>query len=205
MWKPAANLLKKLMKPLSHTKWATLTLRFKPVTVILFYSVLHMSGIYQRVSWKLNGCTSIFTSLQQLWSCFMNWIGTTLSGKTNKLNVLQNWKKSGNINNDIIIQPHPVQQLLFSNASNMKDRAWAHFQTTRRELKIRCLGEYMYFWQTAMPFRQTWMLICTLSTAGRNGFQKKIRKQDLFYIPAKFEPVRKCQRNSFCIAFSVIL
>ena len=31
-----------------------------------------------------------------------------LSGKTNKLNVLQNWKKSGTVNNDIIIQPLSV-------------------------------------------------------------------------------------------------
>ena len=86
-------------------------LGFKPVTVILFYSVLHMSGIYQRVSWKLNGCRSTFTLLQLLWSCFMNWTGMTLSGKTNKLNVLQNWKKSGTINSGIIT--HTVQLLLF--------------------------------------------------------------------------------------------
>ena len=98
---------------------------FKPVTVNLFYSVLRMSGIYQRVSWKLNGCTSIFTSLQLLWSCFMNWTGTTLSGKTNKLNVLQNWKKSGTINNDIIIQPHISKHL---------GESW------------KCVREY--FWQT---------------------------------------------------------
>lgn len=178
MWKPAANLLKKLMKPLSHTKWATLTPRFKPVTVILFYSVLHMSGIYQRVSWKLNGCTSIFTSLQQLWSCFMNWTGTTLSGKTNKLNVLQNWKKSG-----IIIQPHPVQQLLFSNASNMKDRAWAHFQTTRRELKIWCLGEY--FWETLSSLEIDVLkqcLECLISCLKSSlKLRRKLKKENLYY------------------------
>lgn len=129
-------------------------LGFKPVTVILFYSVLRMSGIYQRVSWKLNGCRSIFTLLQLLWSCFMNWTGMTLSGKTNKLNVLQNWKKSGTINSGIITQPHTVQLLLFSNVSCKYDRSClTTFPNTEEEIEntytAQCKGPGEYFWQTS--------------------------------------------------------
>ena len=128
-------------------------LGFKPVTVILFYSVLHMSGIYQRVSWKQNGCRSIFTLLQLLWSCFMNWTGMTLSGKTNKLNVLQNWKKSGTISSSIITQPHTVQLLLFSNVSCKYDRSClTTFPNTEKEVEntytVQCKGPGEYFWQT---------------------------------------------------------
>ena len=34
-----------------------------------------------------------------------------------------------------------------SNISNTKDRVWSHFQTPRRELKIRCAAEY--FWRAS--------------------------------------------------------
>lgn len=131
-------------------------LGFKPVTVILFYSVLHMSGIYQRVSWKLNGCRSIFTLLQLLWSCFMNWTGMTLSGKTNKLNVLQNWKKSGTINSSIITQPHTVQLLLFSNVLCKYDRSClttfpnCHWEGSWKYIyTVQFKGPGEYFWQTS--------------------------------------------------------
>ena len=57
----------------------------------------HMNGTYQKASWRQNGCISIFTFPLLWWWCFMNWTGMILSGKKNKLNVRQNWKKSGTV------------------------------------------------------------------------------------------------------------
>ena len=62
-----------------------------------FSSAPHMNGTYRKASWRQNGCTSIFTFPLLWWWCFMNWTGMTLSGKKNKLNVRQNWKKSGTV------------------------------------------------------------------------------------------------------------
>jgi len=65
---------------------------------------------------------------------------------------------------------YPNCLVTWSNVSNTKDRVWPHFQTPRKELKIRRAAEYFD------ELRGVWKFVLSIETKAKEKTEKKIVK-----------------------------
>ena len=90
----------------------------------------------------------------------------------------------------------------WSNISNTKDRVWPHFQTPRRELKVRCAAEY--FWRTS---RCLGCLVSSLSNSQRSSLWLRLASyhtRQVFVHSLCFFPLLTLPLCFFFIGFTLI-